>query len=473
VSRTLVTRERSFRDPGGFVFRSGSRIFRAVEPSAFETLKDFIDSPAAQSFTAAGQIVKTWFPDPGESRLEIPAHYCLAEHECIQFPSFPAEWPPEMLASAGFLTLDLAEQILPHGWRLKDATPYNVLFRGPAPVFVDVLSFERRDARDGLWPAYAQFVRTFLLPLLAACDSSLALNLIWLAGRDGLDPEQAYQSLSWTRRLTLPGLTLASFPTWFSRRAESQATLYLPRPTDPERASFTLAAMFRSLRRQLKGLSRASSAHGVSHWSKYLDTQIHYTPEQFAAKESFVTSALREFAPRRVLDVGANTGRFSELAARAGASVVAIDSDQAAAGRLWVRASEKKLDILPLVVDFCRPTPALGWRNRESPSFLDRARGGCDMLMMLAVVHHMLVSERVPLEEILALAAELSTDLLLIEFVEPADPMFRRLARGRDALYAHLTSAYFESACVPWFQILRKQTITESCRTLYLLRRTN
>jgi hypothetical protein len=93
------------------------------------------------------------------------------------------------------------------------------------------------------------------------------------------------------------------------------------------------------------------------------------------------------------------------------------------------------------------------------------------MVMMLAVIHHMLVTERVPLEEILSLARELTTDLLLIEFVEPADPMFRRLVRGRDPLYAHLTASYFESACDSSFQIIRKQPIAESSRTLYLLRR--
>jgi len=172
-----------------------------------------------------------------------------------------------------------------------------------------------------------------------------------------------------------------------------------------------------------------------------------------------------------VLDVGANTGHFSELAANSGSSVVSIDSDADSVGRLWRRASENGLDILPLVVDLCRPTPALGWRNAETTSFLDRARQSFDLVMMLAVIHHILVSERVPLEEILELASELTTHLLLIEFIEPSDPMFRRLARGRDALYAHLTASYFESTCTNRFQILRKQPIAESSRTLYLLRR--
>jgi SAM-dependent methyltransferase len=461
----LVAHEQSFRDPGGFVFPSGSRLLRAVEPSAFETLQEFLASAPARDFTKARQLVATRFPDPREFALKFPADYRLAEHERIPFPSFPAEWPQEMLASAGFLTLDLAEQSLAYGWRLKDASPYNVLFRGPSPIFVDVLSFERRDPEDSLWPAYAQFVRTFLLPLLAEPSS---LSALWLAHRDGLEPEQVYRSLSWARLLTNPALTLVTLPTWFAGRAKMEQSLYRPRRTNPETASFTLGRLFRGLRRNLQ---RLSSVHQTSRWSKYLATQTHYNAEQFDAKESFVASILREYRPRRILDVGANTGHFSELAARDGAVVVAIDSDPASAGRLWRRASEKRLDILPLVVDLCRPTPAVGWRNHECPSFLDRAHRSFDMVMMLAVIHHMLITERVPLQEILDLVRELTSDLLLIEFVEPDDPMFRCLVRGRDALYAHLTASYFECACDGRFEILRKQPIADTSRTLYLLRK--
>jgi SAM-dependent methyltransferase len=468
MTPTLARSERSFRDPGGFAFRSGKRILRAVEPSAFENLVAFLETPAARSFVDTGQLVDTFFPESPAFVEQLPARYRLAEHEAVEFPSFPAEWPAEMLAAAGFLTLDLAERTLRDGWRLKDATPYNILFRGPAPVFVDVLSFERREAGDGIWPAYAQFVRTFLLPLLAAHASPSSAASTWLAHRDGLEPEDVYRSLSWPRRLTPPALTLASIPAWFSARAESDASLYRARAMDPERASFTLETMFRGLRRQLLRLAPRSR---TSRWSCYLQTQSHYSAEQFREKETFVDSVLRDYRLRRVLDVGANTGHFSELAATAGAKVVAIDSDEAAVGRIWRRASEKKLAILPLIVDLCRPTPALGWRNRESPSFLDRASGAFDLVMMLAVLHHMLVTERVPLEELVALAADLTTGLLLVEFVAPEDPMFRQLVRGRDALYAHLNAAYFEDACARYFEIVRKHPIPHSARTLYLLRK--
>ena len=135
--------------------------------------------------------------------------------------------------------------------------------------------------------------------------------------------------------------------------------------------------------------------------------------------------------------MGANEGRFSLLAARNGAEVVAIDSDPVVTGSIWRRAAAESLNIVPLVVVVPRPTPAAGWRNRECASFLQRAAGKFDLVMMLAVAHHVLVTERIPLEDLLGVADELSREYVLIEFVAPADAMFQRIVRGRDrALFA-------------------------------------
>src|SRR5262249_44690051 len=155
-----------------------------------------------------------------------------------------------------------------------------------------------------------------------------------------------------------------------------------------------------------------------SNWRGYM--KMHsYAGAAFATKERFVQSELAELHPKRVLDIGANTGHFSFLAPREGAPVVAIDSDALVGGTLWNEARTRKADILPLVIDISRPTPALGWLNRESPGFLDRACGSFDCVLMLAVLHHLLIRERVPLPEIFDLAGRLTTDRLIIEYVAP------------------------------------------------------
>jgi SAM-dependent methyltransferase len=374
-----------------------------------------------------------------------------------------------MLAEAGRLTLELAQDLLPHGFGLKDATPYNVLYRGTAPVFVDVLSIERRDARDPTWRAYAQFTRTFLAPLVANHAFGLRLDSLLLTRRDGLEPEDLYRLAGPLRRLLPPFVTLATLPTWLARvRGEEAASAYAPRSVrSPEQALFVLSSIFNGLRRPLERLQRSKTA--FSAWSSY-EAENRYTKRDVAAKTSFVEAALVERRPASVLDLGCNTGRFSLLAAGTGARVVAADSDPAVVGEVWRRARAERRDVLPLVVDISRPSPALGWRYGEHASFLARARGSFDLVLMLALVHHLTVGEGVPLAEVAALAAELTCDTVVVERVDPSDPQFRRLARGRDALFADQDQPAFEAAFERYFETVRFQALPDAPRSLYLLR---
>jgi hypothetical protein len=443
-------------------------------------LAAFLAAPSARALLASGRVVGTRVLEPAETAplLDEPAlgglyeaydARAILEHERIAFPSYPYEWAPEMLHAAGELTLDLALELLSDGIGLKDGTPYNVLFRGPEPVFIDLLSFERRAPDDPTWLPYAQFVRTFVLPLAANRHFGLPLEQALTTSRDGLEPEEVYRWLGPLGKIRPPFLSLVSMPVWLARgHDQDDPSIYRRRSAaNPEKARFVLEMLFRGLRR---ALARVAPKPRASQWSGYMSSS-NYSAEHFEAKSRFAEDAVAEFAPRRVLDVGCNTGHFSALAARGGAQVVAIDYDAAVVGEVWRSARAQRLDILPLVVNLTRPTPGIGWRNRECPSFLDRARGSFDCVFMLAVIHHMLVTERIPLPEIVNLAAELTTDLAVIEFVGPEDSMFRRLTRGREALHAGLTPALFESVCARTFEIVRSQHFEGTSRWTYLLRK--
>jgi SAM-dependent methyltransferase len=472
----------SFRDPAGSLLRFQDRILRVVSPAGVADLTAFLNSPVAHQLQSSGRVVGTrpiddaelgeLLDEPAVGRLfESRACQMMVEHERIEFPSFPYEWTPEMLHAAGLLTLDLAQELLGDGLGLKDATPYNVLFRGPAPVFIDVLSFERREPGDATWLPYAQFVRTFLLPLLVNRIYGLGLDQILTTRRDGLEPEEVYRWSKPLERLRPPFFSLVSMPTWLrNRHSPDDSSIYskklLP---NAEKARFVLEGLLGGLRRTLRRLEPAQG--GRSTWSEYMTSNHNYTPDHFSAKQGFVQDALAEFRCRSVLDVGCNTGHFSAIAARSGASVVAIDYDPVVLGSVWRNARAEKLNILPLAVNLTRPSPGTGWRNQECPSFLDRARGAFDCVLMLAVIHHMLVTERVPLEEIVDLAAELTTDLLIVEFIAPEDSMFHRLTRGREELHRSLNREVFEAVCAPRFERLRMQHVEGSTRWLYLLRK--
>jgi SAM-dependent methyltransferase len=239
------------------------------------------------------------------------------------------------------------------------------------------------------------------------------------------------------------------------------------RQSDTEKTKFILRSLFNRLKRLT---DKTMPGQGESDWSSYMRSN-GYSSEEFSAKKSFVETALAEARPKRILDVGCNIGYFSLAAARQGARVVAIDSDPTVVGETWRQALKEDLDILPLVVNIASPTPGLGWRNRESTSFLERSFGAFDAVMMLAVVHHILVTGQIPLYEIAELASQLTNDLLLIEFVSPQDPLFRSITLGRDYLYDGLAAETFETAFRHQFDIVRTLTLCNGNRSLYVMRK--
>jgi SAM-dependent methyltransferase len=463
-------RTATFRDPAGSVVRAGGRIFRIIRHEFVGELQAFLETRAACAAIESGRLISSLrLSSEAAPDLDLEPGEALYEHDRITFPNYPYEWPAEMLQAAGLLTLDLALAALEEGFGLKDATPYNVLFDGPRPVFVDVLSFERRRPCDPTWMAYAQFVRTFLLPVLASRDLGWTLQQTLAGSRDGLEPEILYGSIGFLRRFTPLYLESVSLPAWLARGKRAEASLYHPKPApSDEQARYVLRKLLHSCRKRLEAAGPPSNVEST--WSQYLDRKSLYSPQQLAGKEAFVREALDLAQPATVLDVGANEGHFSLMAAHAGASVVAVDTDPVVVGSIWRRASVASLNVLPLVVDITRPTPATGWRNQECDSFLDRARGSFDMVMMLALMHHIVVTERVPIEELFALAADLCREYLLIEFVAPEDPMFQRIVRGREALYSHLTKERFETAARPRWELVRSTEITGLHRCLYLYR---
>ncbi|MBY0371587.1 class I SAM-dependent methyltransferase, partial [bacterium] len=199
-----------------------------------------------------------------------------------------------------------------------------------------------------------------------------------------------------------------------------------------------------------------------------MDGGYSYAAADLKTKIDLVGEMLDASGSGRVLDIGCNTGYFSLLAAKKGFEVVATDSDAAVVGEVWREATRQNANVLPLVVNLARPTPAIGWCNREGHSFLARAEKKFDGLLMLAVLHHLVITEGIPLREVLALAARLTKDWVVLEYIAPEDRAFRNLCRGRD--FSFLTQEYFESQLAPFFQIARKQTIAGTHRTLYYLR---
>jgi hypothetical protein len=438
---------------------SGDYAIRTVHANARPDVLAFLQTPFCKRLQERGDMVGTTVED-GDGGLRLL-------HPRIEIPTYPWEWTPSQWLAAAELTLNLCEEALDEGWILKDATPLNILFVGAKPVLVDVLSFERRKPGSSLWLAYGQYVRTFLLPLIAKQMLGWPLALT-LFRRDGYEPTELFALLSWPKRLSRTAFWPISLPAWLERHPRDPTKgVRVAKVIEEDRALHLLKRTLSDLRRRTR---KSVSTHAVSNWSEYQNTLSHYTPEQSDHKRVWVRSVLDEVRPNSLLDIGANTGEYTLLAASMAVDVVALERDPAAAERLFRHTQTSMPPVLTVNADLARPTPAVGWENTESSSLLSRLEGKFEMVMMLAVIHHLLLLEQIPLSLIVELCSRLTTAYLLVEWVPVTDLMFQSLMRGRDALYGGLSEQDLLAACSGTFTVLKRESLANG-RVLFLFRK--
>lgn len=464
----------SFHDPEGSMFALGGRVLRRVSEAGARRLRNFLASAIAAELTAESLLTRTvelteaeanelsGISSSGSDRSAV-----WFEHERVAFQSYAHEWVPEMLLEAADLTLSLARRLHRANWDLKDAAASNVLFVGSRPIFVDLCSFVERAPDEPYWWPKGQFERHFLLPLLAYVYRGVSPAAPHLLDSDGLSHEDAFRLFAaekWIRPTVIRHCTLPfllnrgrSAPVHFGRGATA----------DPRTSSVAQDWQTRSLAKSLERIRR-TLPRPRSAWQEYSEDRPHYSPGQVASKHRIVGEWLSELAPRAVLDLGANTGEFTAMAAAKGAMVVAIEGDLAAARLCYRRIRDENLPAVVLLQNVARPAPALGWRNAEKLSLNQRLDGSFDCVMALALLHHLVASAAIPPSEIVDQMANLTTGALIIEHVAPTDPMFVTLERQRRLDHSWLTLERFSELLKRRFRIVRSEEIVPGQRTLLL-----
>jgi SAM-dependent methyltransferase len=460
------TKQLSWRDPAGFVMEVDGRILRAVAPEGAAQTKALLSAPWMSQFVAAGSI-------PSSAEIAPPAgvgdadRWFWLEHARLPFPVYPHETTALQLYDAAELTLRIAIAAATNGWVLKDASAWNVLFSEGRPVFVDLLSFERRGP-SGIWVAYGQFIRHFLLPLMLSRKPGIHPAEIFICNRDGITPERAYQLLPTASLLSVSGLELVLLPKWLSSMGSRLIDSQIADAKQPSAKSFRGDLLIDTLRRLLRTLEklRPDNSGSKSTWKRYEEERSHYGDADIAEKSNFVRHNLGDSVT--VLDLGCNAGEFSILAADEGRTVVAADFDHPALDRLYERIRGQGKRITPVVLSIGRPTPAVGWQNTEVASYLDRAAGRFDCILMLGLIHHLLVTERMTLPMLLDLLLTLNPKRIILEWVDPEDPKFRQLAGLNGVLYSHLDSVEFENCLGKKFRLNAKFSLPCGTRVMYL-----
>ena len=449
----------SFRDPAGFVFQRADMFFRQVNRSYEATFDTLMGSGLYAKLVERGLLIAHEDADLGLA--PEPDAVAVIKPEQLGFTSYPFEWSFSQLKASALATLRVQQLALAHGLSLKDASAYNMQLHEGRPTLIDTLSFEPYE--PGLpWVGYRQFCQHFLAPLALLAYRDVRLGTLLQSHLDGLPLDLAAGLLPWRTRLR-PGLLMHLH---LHSRAQAR---HADSTQDRERMKGRMSrrrldALLESLASTVR---RLSWNPGDTPWASYGD-QSSYSDTGQSDKERLVAEYLAQVDAESVWDLGGNVGIFSRIAAVMDVPVVSIDSDPGAVDLNYRRmVDSRERNLFPIVADLTSPSPALGWDNREVRSLTERGPAG--LVMALALIHHLAISNNTRFERLARFFASLGRSLL-IEFVPPDDPMVGRLLAMRNHTFPWYTQQEFEATFIRWFQIQRSDRIADSNRCLYLMR---
>jgi SAM-dependent methyltransferase len=457
----------SFRDRDGRVYRVDGRIIRGLSERAMQEYQNLQATRFYRKFLDKGQLVSSTLmpsdevPLPSEIRDQWAA---FIEHDRVPVITYPYEWTFGMLRDAALLQLDLVEAAILEGMTLKDATPYNIQFVSGQPVFIDIPSFETLPA-GAPWSGYRQFCEMFLIPLMLQAYKGIHFQPLMRAGIDGVGIQTATRLFGMRDRFRSGVFSHI----WLQAKLDSRyGSTSKDVRSDLKSAGFNKELILANVRKLKKLVSKLQWGGDGSEWGGYEEFH-NYSESDHALKESFIGECVAASNASLVWDVGCNTGQFSRIASKHASSVLAMDLDHFAVERLYREIkSEGVNSILPLVQNVANPSPDWGWRNRERTDLPSRARP--DLVLCLALIHHVVISANIPLDEFVGWLAGISNQLI-IEYVSRQDDKVETLLRNKEDNYADYSKESLEQSLNRHFTIRRQLELESGNRFMYWCQR--
>lgn len=446
----------SYKDPSGFIFQASGKYYRQVN-KIYAGQYDLLTRSGLSSFLQEKKLLLPHV-EVTENILHSDDWYLTLLPEQISFISYPYEWCFEQLKDAALLTLEIVKFSIDKGMILKDATPYNVQFLNGKPVFIDTLSFEKYDPSLP-WIAYRQFCESFLFPLLLSHYHKTSIQSYLNSYPNGVPVNITAKLLPWKSRLN-PGVWLHVF---LQNKLSKKTKSTVPANSFSKNKLLNLIS-------HLEGIIRDLSNIDKTEWSNYYSDSIS-SHEYLDKKQAIISNLLQKLNGSKLLDLGANEGFFSRLAAAKNFNVTATDKDDQCINNLYkICKKENITNILPLCLDLMNPSPASGFANKERASFEERTH--VDAVMALALVHHLAIGYNLPFDKIAEYLSEFSNQLI-IEFVPKDDEKVQLLLQNKKDIYKEYTLDQFENSFRQKFTITEKVGVPDSGRIIYMMKKIN
>lgn len=443
----------SFRDPSGFIFYDGDTLLRQVNTSYKENYDHLMTSGLYEKLSQSDLLIpheEIDFDSNDESA------YLIIKPKKIPFISYPYEWSFNQLKSAALHTIQIQKIAMEYDMSLKDCSAYNIQFIDSNPIFIDTLSFEKYE-NGQFWKAYGQFCQHFIAPLSLMAHKDIRLGQMSKLFIDGI-PLDLTSSL-----LPMKTNSMFSLLTHIHAHAKSQKK-YGDKKIDVKKRTMSKTSFLGLVNSAESAVQKLSWSSSDTEWARYY-SDTNYSEEGFEQKKNVLSVWLDEIKPSSIWDLGSNTGLFSRVASSKNIPTISFDIDPAAVDQNYLICQKNnEKNIIPLILDLTNPSSNIGWNNNERQSFVDR--GPVDLIMALALIHHLAISNNLPLSNIASFFAKLC-NYLIIEFVPKTDSQVSRLLVSREDIFDDYTADSFEREFTRFFKITKKIDLDDSQRSLY------
>lgn len=452
----------SFRDPSGMIFYRDGILYRQINPAYMSAYRKLMDSGLYDALVKERLLIV--HKETALSGIDGDKNALVIQPKRIPFISYPYEWSFEQYKQAAIVTLRAHLLAMEYGMALKDASAYNIQFLNGYAVLIDTLSFETYKEGEP-WIAYGQFCRHFLAPLLMMTYLDVRLSAMMRNFIDGI-PLDLASTLLKRKGGFFTAQHIRMHAKANQRHGEDGKKLAQGKP-DVQISKESFIALAQSM---LYKIEKMSMKGVITEWGDYYSA-TNYTGKAEKDKERIVDSYIEKIAKKYPIahtwDLGANDGRYSRLALKHSSHVVAFDIDAVAVERNYNAVSRSHEAMLPMLLDLTNPSTGIGFAGKERKAIWERQQP--DVVMMLALIHHIAISNNIPLTMIAQWVASLCK-YLIIEFVPKEDSQVKLLLATRDDIFTGYHIAGFESAFCEHFELIEKQKLHQSERILYLFR---
>jgi ribosomal protein L11 methylase PrmA len=452
----------SFRDPAGFLFSDQDTLYRQINPSGYDDYFSLIDSGLYKELSSSDFLIP--HEEQEEYDRKSPPAKIIIKPEPVVFISYPYEWSFSQLKDAALLTLEIQLASLHKGISLKDCSAYNIQFHNGKPILIDTLSFEQYQEGEP-WVAYRQFCQHFLCPLALMAYTDVRLSQLSRVYIDGVPLDLASK--------LLPKKTSLNFALNMHIHLHSKTQAqYADKDIDLNKSrrkmqKHQLLGLVENLKSAIKKLTWQPDS---TDWAEY-DQFHNYSPSALKHKSEIVADFLQTTKSEKIWDLGANTGRFSRIASQQKINTLAFDVDPGAVELNYLKAVEEGDQyLLPLITDLTNPSPGLGWAHSERQSLIER--GPADTILALALVHHIVIGNNVPLKNLVEFLGGIC-NWLIIEFIPKQDPQVRKLLQVRKDIFAEYNQKNFLNEFNVQFELITQEAINDTERELFLFRKRN